>query len=293
MRSFVYPRINCAKAGAHLQNGVLKLSKIGEMPVIVHRPLPDGFKLKTCTIVRKADGWYCCISLDDKTVPELLPLDEVKSPVGVDVGLKEFLTTSTGETVAIQQSYRKTQRYLARQQRKLARKQKGSKNAEKQKNHIARIHQRVGRIRVCFHYNTAHHLVKNHDFIAVEDLNIKGLARTRSSKSVLDAAWGQFITILEAVAVKRGIQVVKVTPHGTSVDCSNCGAKVPKTLSIRLHQCHRCGLEMDRDENAALNILMRALKAVGLIVSACGGQEGTQPLKQEAECWSGVQLALF
>ncbi|MDC0833677.1 transposase [Geitlerinema sp. CS-897] len=293
LRSFVYPRINCAKAGAHLQNGVLKLSKIGEMPVIVHRPLPDGFKLKTCTIVRKADGWYCCISLDDKTVPELLPLDEVKSPVGVDVGLKEFLTTSTGETVAIQQSYRKTQRHLARQQRKLARKQKGSKNAEKQKNRIARIHQRVGRIRVCFHYNTAHHLVKNHDFIAVEDLNIKGLARTRSSKSVLDAAWGQFITILEAVAVKRGIQVVKVTPHGTSVDCSNCGAKVPKTLSIRLHQCHRCGLEMDRDENAALNILMRALKAVGLIVSACGGQEGTQPLKQEAECWSGVQLALF
>lgn len=285
LRSFVYPRINCPKAGAHLQNGVLKLSKIGEMPVILHRPLIEGFKLKTCTIVRKADGWYCCISMEDKTVPELLPLDEVKSPVGVDVGLKEFLTTSTGETVAIQQAYRKTQRHLARQQRKLARKQKGSKNALKQKNRIARVHQRIGRIRKDFHYNTAHHLVKNHDFIAVEDLNIKGLARTRLSKSVLDAAWGQFITILEAVAVKRGIRVVKVTPHGTSVDCSNCGAKVPKTLSIRLHQCHRCGLEMDRDQNAALNILIRALKAVGLIVSACGGQEDAQPLKQEAECW--------
>ncbi|KPQ40780.1 MAG: transposase [Phormidium sp. OSCR] len=293
LRSFVYPRINCPKAGAHLQDRVLKLSKIGEMPVIVHRPLPDGFKLKTCTIVGKADGWYCCISMEDKTVPELLPLDEVKSPVGVDVGLKEFLTTSTGETVARQQAYRKTQRHLARQQRKLARKQKGSKNAEKQKNRIARVHQRVGRIRQDFHDNTAHQLVKNHDFIAVEDLNIKGLARTRLSKSVLDAAWGQFITLLEAVAVKRGIRVVKVTPYGTSVDCSSCGAKVPKTLSIRLHQCHQCGLEMDRDENAALNILMRALKAVGLIVSACGGQEDTQPLKQEAECWSGVQLALF
>jgi len=293
LRSFVYPRINCPKAGAHLQYGVLKLSKIGEMPVIVHRPLPDGFKLKTCTIVGKADGWYCCISLEDKTVPELLPLDKVKSPVGVDVGLKEFLTTSTGETVARQQASRKTQRHLARQQRKLSHKQKGSKNAEKQKNRIARVHQRVGRIRRDFHYNTAHQLVKNHDFIAVEDLNIKGLARTRLSKSVLDAAWGQFITILEAVAVKRGIRVVKVTPYGTSVDCSSCGAKVPKTLSIRLHQCYQCGLEMDRDENAALNILMRALKAVGLIVSACGGQEDTQPLKQEAECWSGVQLALF
>jgi len=223
--------------------------------VILHRPLPNGFKLKTCTIVHKADGWYCCISMEDKTVPDPLPLDEVKSPVGVDVGLKEFLTTSMGETVPRQQTYRKAQRHLARQQ-------KGSKNAEKQKNRIARVHQRLGRIRKDFHYNTAHHLVKNHDFIAVEDL--------------------------DAVAVKCGIRVVKVTPHGTSVDCSNCGAKVPKTLSIRLHQCHRCGLEMDRDENAALNILMRALNAVGLIVSACGGQENTQPLKQEAECWSAI-----
>ena len=293
LRSFVYPRINGPKAGAHLKDGGLKLSKIGEMRIILHRPLPDGFKLKACTIVHKADGWYCCISMEDKTVPDPLPLDEVKSPVGVDVGLKEFLTTSMGETVPIQQTYRKAQNHLARQQRKLARKQTGSRNAEKQKNRIARVHQRIGRIRQDFHYNTAHHLVKNHDFIAVEDLNIKGLARTRLTKSVLDAAWGQFITILEAVAVKRGIRVVKVTPHGTSVDCSNCGAKVPKTLSMRLHQCHRCGLEMDRDENAALNVLMRALNAVGLIVSACGGQEGTQPLKQEAECWSGVQLALF
>ncbi|MGL5193398.1 MAG: RNA-guided endonuclease InsQ/TnpB family protein [Chroococcales cyanobacterium] len=217
LRSFVYPRINSLKAGDHFNKGILKLSKIGEMRVIVHRPLPEGFKLKKCPIVHKADGWYCCISMEDQTVPEPLPLEEVKSPVGVDVGLKEFLTTSTGERVAIQQTYRKTQRHLARQQRKLARQQKDSKNADKQKNRIARIHQRIGRIRKDFHYKTAHHLIKNHDFIAVEDLNIKGLAQTRLSKSVLDPAWGQFITLLEAVAVKRGIRVVKVTPHGTAV----------------------------------------------------------------------------
>lgn len=294
LRSFVYPRMNCPKAGAHLNNGTLKLSKIGEMPVIMHRPIPDGFVLKVCTVVRKADGWYCCISIEDETVPEPMPLDAVKTAVGVDVGLKDFLTTSEGETVPIQQTYRKTQSHLARQQRKLARKEKGSKRTEKQKNKIAKIHQRIGRIRENFHYNTAHSLVKKYDLIAVEDLNIKGLARTRLSKSILDAAWGRFITILDAVAVKCGVRVVKVNPHGTSQNCSSCGVKVPKTLSIRLHECHKCGLEMDRDENAARNILDRALNEVGLILSAHGGLGDTQPAKCEAlSGWDGVQLSLF
>ena len=309
LRSFVYPRINCPKAGAHLNDGVLKLSKIGEMPVIMHRPIPDGFTLKTCTIVHKADGWYCSISIQDETVPEPMPLDEVKTAVGIDVGLKEFLTTSEGKTVPVQQVYRKTQSHLARQQRKLARKEKGSNRANKQKNKIARIHQRIGRIRENFHYNTAHNLVKKYDLIAVEDLNIKGLARTGLSKSILDAAWGRFITILDAVAVKCGVRVVKVSPYSTSQDCSGCGTKVPKTLCVRLHECHKCGLQMDRDENAARNILDRALNEVGLILSSqCGlgetpsgasgaahrGLGDTQPVKCEAfSDWDGVQLSLF
>lgn len=294
LRSFIYPRVNCPRAGAHLNNGVLKLSKIGEMSVIMHRPIPNGFALKTCTIVHKADGWYCSISIQDETVPEPISLSEVKTAVGIDVGLKEFLTTSKGETVPVQQVYRKTQSHLARQQRKLARKQKGSSRANKQKNKIAQIHQRIGRIRENFHYNTAHNLVKKYDLIAVEDLNIKGLARTRLSKSILDAAWGRFINILDAVAVKCGVRVVKVSPHGTSQNCSGCGAKVPKTLSIRLHECHKCGLQMDRDENAALNILDRALNEVGLILSARGGLGDTQPVKREAfSVWDGEQLSLF
>lgn len=294
LRSFVYPRINCPKAGAHLSNGVLKLSKIGEMSVIMHRPIPAGFTLKTCTIIHKADGWYCSISIQDETVPEPKPLDDVKTAVGIDVGLKEFLTTSEGETVPVQQVYRKTQSHASRQQRKLARKEKGSNRSNRQKNKIARIHQRIGRIRENFHYNTAHKLVNKYDLIAVEDLNIKGLARTRLSKSILDAAWGRFITILDAVAVKCGVRVVKVSPYSTSQDCSGCGVKVPKTLSIRLHQCHKCGLQMDRDENAARNILDRALNEVGLILPARGGRGDTQPVKREAfSDLDGVQLSLF
>lgn len=107
LRSFVYPRVNDKRAGAHLKNGVLKLSKIGSMPVVMHRPIPDGFTLKTCTIIRKADGWYACFSMQDDSVPELLPLKEVQSAVGIDVGLKTFLATSDNQTVAIQQAYRK------------------------------------------------------------------------------------------------------------------------------------------------------------------------------------------
>ena len=260
LRSFVYPRINNIKAGAHLIDGVLKLSKIGQMKVVVHRPLPDGFALKTCTIVKKADGWYCCISMQDDSVPLTIPLHrEIKSAVGVDVGLKEFLTTNEGVAVPIPQFYRKAQGKLARQQRKLARKQKGSRHYVKQQNRTARIHQQIGRQRQNFHYKVAHNLVKKYDLIAVEDLNIKGLAKSRLSKSITDAAWGAFISILNAVAVKRGVNVLKVNPHGTSQNCSSCGTKVPKTLSVRLHECPKCGLSMDRDENAAVNILNRAL----------------------------------
>jgi putative transposase len=124
--------------------------------------------------------------------------------------------------------------------------------------------------------------VNKYDLIAVKALNIKGLARTQLSKSILDAAWGAFINIMDAVAVKRGVRVAKVNPHGTSQNCSSCGHKVPKTLSVRLHECPKCGLSMDRDKNAAINILNRALNEVGLISSARGGLGDAQPVKREA-----------
>ena len=312
LRSFTFPRINCPKAGAFLvktcQGKSLRLSKIGCIPVIVHRPIPDGFTLKTCSICAKPDGWYCSISMEDESVPTALRLDEVKTAVGIDVGLKEFLTTSEGKTVPVQQIYRKTQNHLARQQRKLSRQQKGSNRYKKQQNFIARIHQRIGRQRKDFHYNIAHQLTKTYDLIAVEDLNIRGLAKTRLAKSILDAAWRQFITILETVAVKCGVRVVKVKPHGTSQDCSGCGTKVPKTLSIRTHECPKCGCCLDRDENAAINILNRALTEVGLILAsqgglgvspsgasgaARGGLDEGQPEKRELLNRGWVQLSLF
>jgi len=137
--------VNSEKAGANIRNEVLTLSKIGAMPIILHRPLPDGFRLKTCTLVKQADGWYASISLEDKTVPGLIPLAQVKSAVGVDVGLHEFLTTSDGETEPIQQNFRHSRHRLALGKRRQTRMQKGSNNAQKQKNRVARIHQRLKR----------------------------------------------------------------------------------------------------------------------------------------------------
>lgn len=279
--SFSFSRVNHPKAACFLEGDILRIPKIGSIPIIVHRPIPEGFVLKTATICFKADGYYVSISALSSTVPQGRPLDGVRSAAGIDLGLKEFLTTSKGEFVPVPQIYRKALHHLAREQRELARKKDGSKNQAKAKSRVAKIHQRIARQRQMFHYQVAHWLCHNYDLIAVEDLNIRGLAKTRLAKSIYDVSWGKFITILETVVVKYGVHLVKVNPHNTSQNCSSCGTKVPKTLSVRLHQCPKCSLEMDRDENAAINILCKALKTVGLTVSACGALVDRQAMKQE------------
>ena len=297
--SFSFSRVNHPKAACTFLGSVIKIPRIGNVAVIVHRPIPDGFVLKTATICCRADGWYVSISAADESIPEAklptlpevtsgrkaavhsAPLETIKSAVGVDVGLKVFLATSTGTFVPVPQIYRKAQAHLARQQRTLARREKNSKNQDWQKSRIAKIHQRIARQREKFHYQIAHKLCRDYDLIAVEDLNIRGLARTKMAKSIYDVAWGKFLTVLESVAVKCGVHFVKVSPYNTTQDCSQCGTKVPKTLSIRTHECHKCGLSMDRDENAAVNILEKGLQAVGLTVSACGALVDGQALRQE------------
>lgn len=135
--SFTFPRVNCPKAGAHLSGTVLKLSRIGKISVILHRPIPDGFVIKQATILHKADGWHVSLSLEDNTVSVPLPIDEIKSVTVIDVGLEKFLTTAQGEAIEFPGFYRKAQARLARAQRKLSGQEKGSNNYEKQKNRIA------------------------------------------------------------------------------------------------------------------------------------------------------------
>ncbi|MEH2297390.1 RNA-guided endonuclease InsQ/TnpB family protein [Nostoc sp.] len=276
--SFTFPRVNHPKAGAYLTGNVLKLSKIGKIEVILHRQIPDGFEIKQATILVKADGWYCSFSLEDKTVPAVLPIEEIKTATGIDVGLEKFLTTANGLSIAVPQYYRKAQATLARQQRQLARLTKGSKNYQKQSNKVARLHLHTARQRKEFHYQLAHWLANSYDLIVFENLNIRGLARTRLAKSILDVAWGAFLEIMQAVAVKRGKHTIGVDPRGTSINCSNCGQRVEKTLAIRVHSCS-CGLVIDRDWNAALILLKRG--SVGLPISGCRGLDISQPVKQQ------------
>jgi putative transposase len=276
--SITFPRVNSAKAGANILGGTLKLSKIGEIPIVLHRPIPEGSVIKQATIVSKADGWYVSLSLKDNTVPVSLPVDEIKSAVGIDVGLEKFLTTSDAEAIAVPQFYRKAQAVLARKQRKLARQEKGSINYQKQANKVARLHLHIARERKDFHYSVAHYLCANYDLIGFEKLNIKGLARTRLAKSILDVAWRTFLNILQAVAVRRGKHTQEVDARGTSIECFNCEERVVKDLSVRIHNCPNCGVSLDRDYNASINVLKRT---TGLSFAACGDLGVAQSMKQE------------
>jgi putative transposase len=243
----------------HLSNNKITLSKIGDVKVIVHRPIPDGFKIKTVSITKKADGYYVSLSLEDATVPTIKPDFNPKSITGIDVGLKEFLTTSEGETVAIPQHYRKAQKRLKLIQKRVSRRKKGSNRRQKAVKQLGKQHKKVADKRKDFHFKTANNFLKKYDVVAVEDLNVKGLARTRLAKSVLDAGWSSFLSILTNKAENAGLAVIPVKASGTSQDCSSCGVKVPKKLHERWHNCPNCGCSLDRDHNAAINIKNRAL----------------------------------
>ena len=255
--SFTYPQMkqDC------INGKRIKLPKIGEIKFIQHRPIPDDFKIKTATIIRKADGYYVILSLEDKSIPspDIRIIPNPDNTIGIDMGLKAFLIDSQGEEVKIPQYYRQAQKQLRVKQKAVSRKKKGSNNRKKAIKKLAKRHQKVANTRKDFHYKTAINLLKKNDVIAHEKLNIKGLAKTRLSKSVNDAAWGQFLTILANKAEKAGLLTVAVKPHGTTQECSCCGHTVKKALSDRWHSCPHCGFSADRDLNAARNIKNRAV----------------------------------
>lgn len=218
--------------------------------------MPDGYKIKTATITKHCDDWYINLSLEDKSVPTLtIDISPTENnTTGIDVGLKEFLVTSNGESVAIPQHYRNAEAKLKRCQRKLSRKKKGSKRRQKTVIRVAKQHKKVADKRKSFHYKTANWLLDKSQVIAVEDLNIKGLAKSKLAKSVNDAGWASFLSILNVKAESAGQLVIAVNPKNTTQNCSFCGIKVPKTLADRIHNCLSCGLKLDRDHNAAINI---------------------------------------
>ena len=257
-KTFTYPQFK----RHHFANNKITLSKIGEVKVIVHRPIPVGFDIKTVSVTKKADGYYLTLSLDDQTVPTIKPDFNSDNIVGIDVGLIDFYVAADGSRINAPKHLRKAERKLKSSQRRVSRRKKGSNRRKKAIKKLAIQHKKVADTRKDFHFKTARTLLDKYDIIAVEKLNIKGLVKTKLAKSINDAGWGQFIVILSNKAENAGLKVITVNPNGTSQECSNCGHKVKKRLSQRMHNCPVCHTSLCRDLNAAINIKARGTHAL-------------------------------
>jgi len=241
-------------------------AKLGcAIKIKMHRPLTGT--PKTCYLVKRADGqWYALIVCEMPQVTgDLSHPDGDRGAIGLDVGLKAFLADSDGNTVQNPRFFRTSQATLRRKQRRLCARKKGSRRRGKMARSTARTHLKIERQRRDFHFKTAKRYADAYQTIVVEDLNIRALARSRLAKSILDAAWGAFLTILSCKAASAGGQVVRINPRYTTQKCFKCGELVQKSLSVRTHICPWCGYVADRDVNAAQNILKAGAPPSGTV----------------------------
>jgi putative transposase len=236
--------------GATLDNGFLVLSKIGRIAVRWSRPI-EGTP-KTVTVSREADGWYVSFSCADVPVHSLPAMGQ---ETGIDLGLEAFATLSDGTRIFHPGWYRRAERALKKAQRRVSRRKKGSNRRRKSVVLLAKAHQKVRRQRGDFHHKTALTLVRANDMIYHEDLQTANMVRNHHlAKSIQDAGWAAFLSILSFKAACAGRKVQAVTPAFTSQRCSGCGVVVAKGLSVRWHSCPDCGTSLHRDHNAARNI---------------------------------------
>jgi putative transposase len=263
--SFTYPQYG---GGVALDGGMLSLSKIGRISIRLHRPL-HGIP-KTVTISREADGWYACFSC--AKVPAE-PLPPTGRETGIDLGLASFVTLADGTMEYNPCYYHKAEAHLRRCQRRVSRRKKGSHRRRKAVTLLAKAHLKVKRQRHDFHHKEAHSLVQQYDTVYFEDMQAANMVRNHTlAKSIVDAGWRAFLSILVFRAAYAGKQAVAVPPAYTSQRCSGCGRVVWKGLSVRWHRCpyEDCGASLHRDHNAALNILALGKKqsAVGQTAQA-------------------------
>jgi len=236
-----------------IQERRLALPGIGHMKVKWHRELPASAGVSTVTVRRVIGRWYVCFAL----VAEVsrVPAPTLMLAVGIDLGVQNFAALSTGELIPGPRAYRAALRQLRVAQRRVSRRVKGSRRRQKAGLLLARLHERIRNLRGNHAHQLSRRLVSEFGLIAVEDLHFRGLTRGFLAKDINDQGWAEFLRLLGYKAEDAGIQVVAVPPGGSSQICSGCGARVPKPLSERVHRCPICGLVLDRDINAARNIL--------------------------------------
>ncbi len=280
-RTFTFPQ---AKDNWLIDNKI-KLPKLGLIKYICHRPIKPGFKVKTASITKKADGYYLTLIVEDKSVPEFEPdiIASIDNTIAIDLGLEKLYVDSLGNQVLPQKHLRKSEEKLAKLQRKLADDNCSRKAKKLIRRAIARLHLKIARSRKQWHFEEAKKLCQRADVIAVEDLKIANLRRKNKAKKVdgkyvengqsrksglnksfSDCAIAQFVDILHHQAQKLGVKILKINPRKTSQTCPICLDKVPKTLSDRWHDCPTCKASMDRDYASSLLIKKVALGIVSL-----------------------------
>ena len=230
--------------------------KLGSrIKIKLHRPF-EGTP-KTVYMVKRANGhWYALVVCEQLPVIDVVPTEDNRPAIGIDVGLKSFLTDSNGDTVANPRFFRTSQKILRRKQRTLSRRQKDSNRYKKAARSVAQTHVKIDRQRRDFHFKVAHHYALMYALIVVEHLNIVGMVKNRRlSTNILDTGWASFLNILQYKAESAGSEVRRIDARYTTQRCSNCGEVTPKSLSARTHVCQHCSFVMDRDQNAALNIV--------------------------------------
>jgi putative transposase len=271
--------------GARLDNGYLVLAKIGRVPVHWSRPV-EGMP-KTVTISKEADGWYVAFSCADVPVQ---PVPPTGNETGVDLGIESFATLADGTMIPNPRHYRRAERYLGKCQRRVSRRTKESHRRRKAVCVLAKAHQTVRRQRADFHHKTALALVQQYDTIYHEELRVANLVRNlHLAKSIGDAGWSGFLTILAFKAASAGKQVVAVDPAFTSQACSGCGVLVLKGLSVRWHTCPECGTSLHRDHNAARNIQWRGQRLRGLAGMPAGMNREPATLESERSVSDGAR----
>jgi len=238
------------------------LSKIGAVRAVLHRPIAG--MIKTCCVKRSSTGkWYVTFSCE--SVPDDVAHASTEA-VGIDVGLTHFATLSTGEQIANPRFFRSDERALVKAQRRLAQETLGTPRRAKRRKPVARIHERIAFRRHDFTHQTARRIVNRFGTIAVEDLSISRMVHSHGlSKSIYDAAWGQFSEVLSSKAASAGRSFVSVNPSYTTQECSGCGHRQAMPLSERVYRCSCCGLHLDRDLNTAQNIRARGQPSLGFV----------------------------
>jgi len=247
--SMTFPQL---PSTCEIRDGFLRVSKVGSVKVVLHRKM-EG-KPKTCTIKRTSTGkWFASFSCEVER-PEPLPYSDEQ--VGIDVGLTTFATFSNGEKIKRQRFFKADEKELAKVQRKFSKETKGTPERRKRRIPIARVHERIANRRKDFVFKTAKKVIDRYGFIAVEDLEVNRMVENgKYSKSINDVAWSMFFTLLFVKAECAGRTIVRVNPAYTTQTCSGCGHRQKLTIDVRTYKCPHCSLVLNRDHNAALNIL--------------------------------------